>query len=83
VYIHNGAGGLLAENEIYANAKPGVRITTGASPLVERNHIYGGKDSGVCVAVRFCERRASGGFFLVLSLWVYCVRRSATHRLTD
>ena len=41
--------GLLEDNEIYGNTLSGVWIKTDANPVLRRNKIYDGKESGVCV----------------------------------
>ena len=41
-----GGGGTVEENEIYSNDHAGVGVETGASPLIRRNRIHSGKESG-------------------------------------
>lgn len=41
--------GLLEDNDIYGNTLSGVWIKTDANPVLRRNKIYDGKESGVCV----------------------------------
>ena len=41
--------GLLEDNDIYGNTLSGVWIKTDANPVLRRNKIYEGKESGVCV----------------------------------
>ena len=41
--------GLLEENEIFDNAKAGVRIKTESDPILRRNKIRDGKGDGICI----------------------------------
>ena len=47
--IANIGLGLLEDNDIYGNTLSGVWIKTDANPVLRRNKIYDGKESGVCV----------------------------------
>ena len=42
-------GGLLEENEIFDNAMAGVWIETESDPILRRNKIHDGQESGICI----------------------------------
>ena len=49
IWVYKGARGTYEDNEIYQNAKAGVRVWDLGDPTMQRNKIWGGKTTGVLV----------------------------------
>lgn len=58
ILICDHARGLIEDNEISANGRAGVAILSGGDPTVRGNKIHNGKDSGVLVSEKVCDRAA-------------------------
>ncbi|XP_053144820.1 F-box only protein 10 isoform X2 [Hemicordylus capensis] len=49
IFLRLGAGGLIADNDVYSNCEAGMDIRKGANPLILCNRIHSGLRSGIVV----------------------------------